>query len=98
MKYRRTLPRPRMPKWNFTLIEALVVIIIVGTLAAVVLFAVGAIQATENDGPDWTPAPTTTTSTTAPVALLTCKQLDDAGYDGLASCIDESGDVIGPGQ
>lgn len=98
MKYRRTFPRPSMP--NFTLIEALVVVIVCGVLVAVVLFATGVIEDPSNDGPEWdsTPPSTTVTTTTTPVALLTCEQLDNVGYDGLASCIDPNGNVVGPGQ
>lgn len=31
------------------------------------------------------------------VVLPTCKELDDLGYDGLASCVDSQGDVVRPG-
>ncbi len=102
---RRTVrvPRLRMPSSSpFTLIEALVVVVILGVLAAVIVFAVNGITDPNNDPTEWEPGvpptTTTTTTTTAPVALLTCEQLDNAGYDGLASCIDANGNVTGPGQ
>ena len=33
-----------------------------------------------------------------PVELPTCKELDDLGYDGRASCIDERGVIRTPGR
>jgi len=32
------------------------------------------------------------------VVLPTCAELDSYGYDGLASCIDETGHILTPGE
>lgn len=32
------------------------------------------------------------------IVLPTCAELDSYGYDGLASCIDESGHILTPGD
>lgn len=89
---------------GFTLIELLVVIVILGILFAVVVAVID--QMSKDEIPDDPrPVPTTefivtTTSTTLPAAgiiLPTCSDLDDVGYDGLASCVDSNGIIRTPG-